>query len=160
MLPQEEARDDKDWEDCNEDGDVFQLPSDGHGPSRGGSVMQDRREKAAGAQSEEESKRKQPRETELLRINCGASAAERECNKRHNAEQNRQAGKAAALEILAFRRRPVMQAIAHFFGASGFAGDLVSAGFASPGFASAGLFSAGFSKSARCSGGTSTIPAF
>src|SRR5438477_12454301 len=154
MLPQEQDRDEKDREDCNQDGDVFQLPPDDHRPFRVRSVMHNRPEKAAGAQGEEESKGKQPGETELLRINCGASAAERECNKRHNAEQNRQAGKAAALEIFAFRRRPVMQAIAHFFGASGFAGDLVSAGFAS-----ASWFSAGFSKSARCSGGTSTIPA-
>src|SRR2546422_8770569 len=155
MVPQEQDRDEKDREDCNQDSDVFQLPSDDHRPFRVRSVMHDRPEKAAGAQGEEESKGKQPGETELLRIDCGASAAERECNKRHNAEQNRQAGKAAALEILAFRRRPVMQAIAHFFGASGLA-----EGFASAGLFSAGLFSAGFSKSARGSGGTSTIAAF
>src|SRR5256885_999163 len=119
------------------------MTTENHRPNRVGTVKYERPEHTAGAQREEQSQGKQTGETELLRINCGASAAERECNKRHNAEQNRQAGKAAALEIFAFRRRPVMQAIAHFFGVSGFAGDLVSAGFASPGFASAGLFSAG-----------------
>src|SRR5205807_3208095 len=81
------------------------------------------------------------------------------CNKRDHAEKHRQTGKTAALEIFAFRRRRIVQAIAHFLGASGLAGDLLSAGLASAGFASAGLFSAGFSKSARCSGGTSTIAA-
>src|SRR5207237_10095740 len=104
MLPQEQNWDEKDREDCNQDSDVFQLPPDDHRPFRVRSVMHDRPEKAAGAQGEEESKGKQPGETELLRINCGTSAAERECSKRHNAEQTRQAGKAAAIDMLALTR--------------------------------------------------------
>src|SRR5713101_2794815 len=106
--------------------------------------MHDRPEKTTRAQREEKSKCKQPRETELRRINRRARAAQRERDKRNDTEQHRQTGKAAGLEIFAFRRRPVMQAIAHFFGASGLASGFAWPGLFSAGLVSAGLFSAGF----------------
>src|SRR5437660_5370382 len=160
MLSQEQDRDEKDRQDRDEHSDVLQLAPHDNGPIRVGRVMHNRPEKAARAQGEEKSKCEEPRITELLRIEHGTCAAKRQRDERDHAQDYRHTAKAAALKVFAFRRRRILQTLAHFFGASGLAGDLFSAGFASAGFASGGLFSAGFSKSARCSGGTSAIAAF
>src|SRR5689334_14242816 len=138
--------------------------------------MHDRPEKAARAKREEKRKGKQPRITELLRINESAGAAQDE---RDHPEQQRQTRVSSTLEIFALRRWRVAQSFAHFFGASGLAGGFASAGLLSaalfspglfsgglfspglfsPALFSGGLFSAGFSRSPRCSGGTSATVA-
>ena len=92
--------------------------------------MNDCPKEAPRTKGEEKCKREQPGKTELFRIDRCTDAAKRQGHNRNQAEEHGKTGKAIALEILAFRSGHGVWTIAH-----------------------------GFSKSVRCSGGTSAIAA-
>src|SRR5262249_34306634 len=89
MMAQQEDRDEKERENGKEDGDIFELAANNHGPFRVHRVMHNGPEETARAKREEKPEREQPRVTELLRINRSARAAERQSNECDYAKNNR-----------------------------------------------------------------------
>src|SRR5262245_6914550 len=69
LMPEKQDRQEKNGQHWEQQADVFQLPANDYRPFRVGSVVNDDPEEAADANCEEKGKGKQPRETELSRVN-------------------------------------------------------------------------------------------
>src|SRR5437763_15872040 len=102
MVPEQEDWDEEDRQRRDQHSDVLELTANNHLPFRVGRVMDNRPEETTGAQSEEKSKREEPRKTELMRIEDCSGAAQRQSDKGNDPEQHRQSGEAAGFEIFAF----------------------------------------------------------
>src|SRR6266478_42809 len=130
MASKEKNRHKKNRQHYQQHRNVFQLAPHHHRPVGIGGMMHNRPEKAARAKREEKCECKEPRITELMRVQKCAHDAKRQRHNGNQSEERREPCKAAALEIFAYGCWGSVGTLAHCFSSSARRSSVTSAVFA------------------------------